>query len=223
MEETKIKMLKALRCLYIAVDESIAKDVQDKVFGHVDALEAKLAEREAQLAKPMSADCAGADDQSPLELIREKCVQYWNEANIPSAEVHAILGWIHTQACRAESQRAELDAKLAERGRRHCGWTVGDGPCKRGDDLCDFCALHLEVSQLASKLDEREADLNELTIGPLPTFEREELQAKVRFLEEALDAARPHEPNPRCAVHDRGLRLRGCTCGGREMPEAKDQ
>ena len=29
--------------------------------------------------------------------IREKCEQYWNEHNIPDAEMHTILEWIHRE------------------------------------------------------------------------------------------------------------------------------
>ena len=41
-----------------------------------------------------------------LNAIQRKCEQYWNEMNIEDAEIHAVLGVIHTLAAQG---RKSLD------------------------------------------------------------------------------------------------------------------
>ncbi len=60
--------------------------------------------------------CGGTDDsftsKDPLQLIIDKCQQYWNEHNIGDAEVHAALGFIATKAGMAQYRNRELAEAL---------------------------------------------------------------------------------------------------------------
>lgn len=51
----------------------------------------------------MSNQQTKSDDRTnALDNIIAKCEQYWNEFNICDAEVHAILEYIHREACRVQ-------------------------------------------------------------------------------------------------------------------------
>lgn len=48
-----------------------------------------------------------------------------------------------------ESRIATLEGEAKAARNRHCGWKMGDGGCHLGrDNFCDFCLLHIEVTQL---------------------------------------------------------------------------
>lgn len=92
--------------------------------------ELELARTEIQLLKDardsliqdverLTPQFTGDPDQDPLELIRAKCEQYWNERRISDEEVHSFLGWIHVQAHKAGIRLAavveQLDTACAQR------------------------------------------------------------------------------------------------------------
>ncbi len=59
----------------------------------------------------------------PLQLIQDKCQQYWNERGIGVEEVHCILAWIHNKADTAMRQRDanREDTTAEEEGQAHSG------------------------------------------------------------------------------------------------------
>jgi len=52
-------------------------------------------------------------DHDPLEQIRRKCEQYWNENHVGAPEVHAILEFIHVRVAevKVEVERLESEVK----------------------------------------------------------------------------------------------------------------
>lgn len=56
--------------------------------------------------KRLSAEFTGKLTQSPLEMIRAKCEQYWNEPyTLCPEEMHVILEFIHQLAWSAEAKQ----------------------------------------------------------------------------------------------------------------------
>jgi len=60
----------------------------------------------------LQAEFTGELTQSPLEMIRAKCEQYWNEPlELCSEEWHAILEFIHRLARSAEIELEQLQGE----------------------------------------------------------------------------------------------------------------
>lgn len=80
----------------------------------------------------LRADFTGDLDQPPLEKIRAKCEQYWNEyVHLCPEEMHAILEFIHQLARKAAEQLATSERKRQEFGervwRKGCYYGSGEG------------------------------------------------------------------------------------------------
>lgn len=81
MDTDKIK-----RCSYLLPDPG--GEVVRELIAEIERLQAKF---------------TGELTQSPLEMIRAKCEQYWNEpTTLCHEEWHSILGFIHRLARSAE-------------------------------------------------------------------------------------------------------------------------
>jgi uncharacterized small protein (DUF1192 family) len=72
------------------------------VQAEIDRLRAEIKKLKAEIER-LQAKFTGSLLQSPLEMIRAKCEQYWNESGpLCDEEWHAILGFIHQLAVSAE-------------------------------------------------------------------------------------------------------------------------
>ena len=53
-------------------------------------------------------------EYGPLEQIKRKCEQYWNENHIGVTEVHAMLAFIHVRAAEVKAEVESLEAELKD-------------------------------------------------------------------------------------------------------------
>lgn len=51
---------------------------------------------------------------SDLEIIKNKCEQYWNEVGVGDPEFHVILEFIHRHATAAAAEIERLESELVE-------------------------------------------------------------------------------------------------------------
>lgn len=108
---------KATTCLFLSVDESIARDVQGKVVAAIAALESALAaEKEAWEAERETADlcenCDGDTDVSTEEsgfATVAFCIKCWND----------LMGKLATsEAARQEAEQQRFEALGRKHGKR---------------------------------------------------------------------------------------------------------
>ena len=83
------------------------------------------------------------DDPGTREVLHH-AGDYWVRRDDAAKDIHAL-----------HAELAEAKEALAEAEQRHCGWKMGSGPCLLGgDNLCAYCAMHLEMMQTIDEADE---------------------------------------------------------------------
>lgn len=122
--------------------------------------EAMIVRRLAFERDSLKAEFTGESSQPPLEMIRAKCEQYWNEAStVFPTELHSILEFIHRLARSAETDRLGLQIWVDDLQSEmcincvYCGHRYGpqdDVPASMADVLkahVEQCSKH-PMSQL---------------------------------------------------------------------------
>ena len=104
----------------------------------------KSAKEAVEERNRLRAEFTGESTQSPLEQIRAKCEQYWNEPfGLCPEEMHSILEFIHRLAVSAEAQRDSMTIAEASRrtGKRMvlCPWCANCPPDLPDNPVCKLC------------------------------------------------------------------------------------